>query len=968
MAGPSPLGCALTMTQRSSLPLGLAFVLAFAAQGLVRLAAEGSLPVVPGAFGFGMATRAAYGCGTDPAILHVTNANDTGAGSFRAAMTASGPRVVLFDVSGYIDISSDIIATSPCLTIAGQTAPSPGITVRTVAGGGNTEAMILINTHDVLLQHFRVRPGWPAGRHICNSGILAYGYPAGAHYNVVLDHMSVSWAQDEQFYSGPTAANGGDANFTIWRSIAAEGLWNADTDNVCTGALGGEAANGHNVFIEGHRADILQSVMAHSRERNPMIDGSIAVRVLNNIIYGWQGEWGVFLFNKEANPGPWFLNAAGNRFIVGPQSNNPGVGGAVMFWYGEAYPDSSFEDPGNKSYRADNTVSNGFGTTIIETHNLMAYNPDVSAPPSQAPMPTGYTVIASSSLEAFLLPKVGARPLDRDAVDARVIANITARAGGFISNESDVGGYPALAANTRVLTPPASPHADSGNGYRNLEVWLQGLARALEQGGASVAPNPPTSVHVMAALEGTRAIPAGATPINLGDDWQTIVNAAATGQVFYVQAGTHRLQSIAPKTGQTFLGEPGAVMSGGKVLPSGDFVSVSGGWKITGQTQPVAARTGECQIIGNGKWTTSYPGCSFNEELFFDDVRQVRKDTNDVGSGEWYFDDAADTIYVGSDPSGHVVETDVAIAAFKPTADNVTIRGIRVTKYASPAQHGAIDASGVAGWSVIDCVVDRNHGAGLRGSKDLHVATSVVTANGQEGIVAADGSGVIVENTEISYNNGAHFDPGWEAGGTKFVNTSGLIARGNYVHHNEGPGLWADIDNINLLFENNTVAANQQMGILHEISYAAIIRNNTVTGNGLAYWVPDYIWGVGILVAASPNVEVSGNTLSGNRGGIAGVQQARGSGLYGPHVITNLNVHDNDVTIDRAAGIPTWNGLVDDTSSSTIFTTDHNVFEGNTYHLKTDTAYFVWLNVGDRLFAAWQGFGHDTPSGSASTF
>jgi hypothetical protein len=77
------------------------------------------LPVVPGAYGYGMETRAAYACGTLPTILRVTNLNDSGAGSFRAAVEASGPRVVIFEVSGYIEMASIIWINSPCLTVAG---------------------------------------------------------------------------------------------------------------------------------------------------------------------------------------------------------------------------------------------------------------------------------------------------------------------------------------------------------------------------------------------------------------------------------------------------------------------------------------------------------------------------------------------------------------------------------------------------------------------------------------------------------------------------------------------------------------------------------------------------------------------------------------------------------------------------------------------------------------------------------
>src|SRR6476659_10155603 len=81
---------------------------------------QSGVPVVPGGFGFGMQTRAAYGGSVAPTVYRVTNLNDSGAGSLRAALTASGPRVVIFEISGYIDLQSPIVVTSPYLTVAGQ--------------------------------------------------------------------------------------------------------------------------------------------------------------------------------------------------------------------------------------------------------------------------------------------------------------------------------------------------------------------------------------------------------------------------------------------------------------------------------------------------------------------------------------------------------------------------------------------------------------------------------------------------------------------------------------------------------------------------------------------------------------------------------------------------------------------------------------------------------------------------------
>ena len=83
-----------------------------------------------------------------------------------------------------------------------------------------------------------------------------------------------------------------------------------------------------------------------------------------------------------------------------------------------------------------------------------------------------------------------------------------------------------------------------------------------------------------------------------------------------------------------------------------------------------------------------------------------------------------------------------------------------------------------------------------------------------------DQSGIVVEGNEIAYNNEAGFNPEWEAGGTKFWATTNLVVRNNHVHHNFGPGLWADNDNVGALYEGNIVEDNDWAGIFHEISYS----------------------------------------------------------------------------------------------------------------------------------------------------
>ncbi len=145
---------------------------------------DDKLPVFPKAQGFGIYTPAGrYG-----KVYRVTNLNNRGTGSLRDAMEASARRVVIFEVSGTIWLNSNIVVKEPYLTVAGQTAPSPGITL--------ARAGIVVSAHDVLIQHLLVRVGdLPVGtKPDFRDCIQVVGAADGQRevYNVVIDHCSVS--------------------------------------------------------------------------------------------------------------------------------------------------------------------------------------------------------------------------------------------------------------------------------------------------------------------------------------------------------------------------------------------------------------------------------------------------------------------------------------------------------------------------------------------------------------------------------------------------------------------------------------------------------------------------------------------------------------------------------------------------------------------------------------------------------
>jgi parallel beta-helix repeat protein len=416
--------------------------------------------------------------------------------------------------------------------------------------------------------------------------------------------------------------------------------------------------------------------------------------------------------------------------------------------------------------------------------------------------------------------------------------------------------------------------------------------------------------------------------VSSGDDLGALVSAAPEGVTFTLRAGTHRLHSIVPKDGMTFQGEPGAIMSGAMLLDG--FVRDGSVWRLTGLEQTGQER---------GRCVGDYVGCELSQDLFMDDVMlwQVT-DMEELGEGRWLW--SGDTIFVADDPGNRRVELSVAEHAFLGDADDVTIADLAIVKYATPAQEGTVQAQSLADgergqrWVMRNIEVAGSHGVGIRTGDFTLVSGANVHHNGQMGIAVSGGVDVVIEDTEIGFNNIAGFDWTWEGGGMKATRTDGLVVRRVFSHDNTGPGLWTDIDTADTLYEENRVVNNSSTGIFHEISGAAVIRDNTVEGNG--FGKPDWLWGAGILVAASNNVEIYGNYVVDNADGIGGIQQERNDGPAAPYLLKDVLVYDN--TIRMLEG---QTGVVDDTGDDAVFTDRNIVFRDNTY-LDLSGRRFAW--------------------------
>src|SRR6266536_719643 len=220
-------------------------------------------------------------------------------------------------------------------------------------------------------------------------------------------------------------------------------------------------------------------------------------------------------------------------------------------------------------------------------------------------------------------------------------------------------------------------------------------------------------------------LPCVGVPVGLGDDLQRAVDAHPAGTSFCLAAGVHRLAHALPKDGQRFVGEGrGTVLRGAKVLRAADARQHGPGrWHWDGQTQRSEPHG---ELIGPGHAEAPNPGDRYNEELFVtasgdpaDPPRRHRRVLTlaELGHGRWYFDEAADRIYLADDPARlGLIETSVTPAALPAPPGThphgVVVENLVVEKYASPAQQAAVGGEGGSDWTLRDVTIRSNHGAG----------------------------------------------------------------------------------------------------------------------------------------------------------------------------------------------------------------------------------------------------------------
>jgi hypothetical protein len=381
---------------------------------------------------------------TEPPIGQVVaNLNDAGPGSLREALLTGG--LIRFDVGGVITLNSKMSIKKANTIIAGETAPSPGITL--------TRAPLEIRKSDVTVRHIRVRIGDDdPGAHQANNrdGIAITPLNDGVILrNVLIQNCSVSWAIDGliDVYT-PNFARGyaGVTNCVVHNCILSEALHDSihPLGKHSTGLLIGHDSKGSEYPPGGGttRIGVVRCIFAHNNNRNPIIgaDGNSAW-CENNFIYNPSDEGLQF---RSGGTEASFCTAIGNLQVAGDDSST------TTFYHtnlGENGSECYVED--NQGYNnppaADPGVS---GDDWIFEYLSPGYDPRQAEPPEETTLNWGFmggkpTQIPKEDVEATLSAEAGARPWDRDAIDTRIINEIATRTGDMINSQDEKEGLPA---------------------------------------------------------------------------------------------------------------------------------------------------------------------------------------------------------------------------------------------------------------------------------------------------------------------------------------------------------------------------------------------------------------------------------------------------------------------------------------------------------------------------------------------
>ncbi|API58409.1 pectate lyase [Tardibacter chloracetimidivorans] len=408
----------------------------------------------PGAEGFG---RKAQG-GRGGAVIKVSNLNDSGPGSLRACIDAKGPRTCVFTVGGVIRFTGEPpVIRNPYLTIAGQTAPGGGILLTHAGGANGFTPLVVKRTHDVVVRHIRVRTDRNGEERGGNDA-----FTIEDSSNVILDHVSGSWALDEN-------VNGQGQNdlITVSWSIFAEGIPRHDKCALLASDPRGP-----------QRFSFVKNLCAHNGDRNPDANfpPDSCVEIVNNVFYNAGSQFAEIWESAGGTP----VNIINNYFRAGP--NTSGAIGAI--------DRQTIGSTGiARIYHSGNQLDGIFRMTT-DPATIAVVNKPVCALASGA-MP---------ARQAYNAVLAGAGAFPRDGFDQKIVSEVMRRTGSIIAKDA-VRQLPSIASGTPYRDGDGDGMSDAwevangldparndgwgdadGDGWANLDEFLDHAHREVRAG------------------------------------------------------------------------------------------------------------------------------------------------------------------------------------------------------------------------------------------------------------------------------------------------------------------------------------------------------------------------------------------------------------------------------------------------------------------------------------------------------
>lgn len=450
-----------------------------------------AIPAFPGAEGPGAETVGGRG----GRVIEVTNLNSSGPGSLREAAEASGPRIVVFKVAGVIDLDLDRIQiTDPYITIAGQTAPEGGITIKGESLG--------VLTHDVVIRFIKIRTGGDIPHDVEDLDSMAMS--GGSVYNAIVDHVSMSWANDEIAQIWSSSVDTAPHDITYSWNIIAEGIAGHST---------GFIAGSYDNTKDFKDVALHHNLFANTSHRLPLIKIASA-KMINNLVYNWRhyatgikGGAHMDIIANKYKPGPVTSSSKYQEVTVEesstgalgygdptyPRSGAPGY--ASIYVKGNLGPNQSDKNADNWAMVFSRSTITGdrlplSRSTFERTAPLSKYKYAINIDS----VANAETEILNDSGASRRINEDGKWVAARGAVDNRIINEYQNGTGFIPTHEDDVGGYPNVPSTTGYSDSDHDGMADAwedmngfdknnasdnvqdqdADGYTNLEEFING--------------------------------------------------------------------------------------------------------------------------------------------------------------------------------------------------------------------------------------------------------------------------------------------------------------------------------------------------------------------------------------------------------------------------------------------------------------------------------------------------------------